>query len=152
MRDLSREVRRLAGWFGLKRNWRQAWEQVAAEAEAAGLSTSVDALGNDSLIAVVEAATASAERQGRNVELLRAELRTFRSAPRDADDVRRLHDLARKALGFRACQRAGPSSLGVGGAALALLTSEVPVAAGVAEARQLLLRPWQKAVMAGNFE
>ena len=148
VRDLSRQVTSLAGWFGTKRRWRRAWESVATTADTVGLISTVESLSNDSLIAVLEAAADAAQRKGRNVERLTAELQSFRSEPKHDDDVRRLRGLASKTLGIRAGQRIGPASLGVGGAAMALLTSEVPVAEQreASEARDLLLRPWQRAV------
>lgn len=146
--DLAREVTALAGRFGTKRRWSRAWEHAKHAADSAGCGDLVEALSSESLLAVLEASARAAEVKGRDVNGLNSELQIFHGAEQGHEAVKRLHRIARKSLGMRASQRIAPSSLGAGGAALALLTHEL-VGATVtyaAEEYSVLLRPWRTAI------
>lgn len=148
VRDLAREVTALAGRFGTKRRWLRAWEHAKHAADSAGRGDLVEVLSNESLLAVLEASARAAEARGRVVDGLVAELQIFHGATQGHEAVRRLHRVAGKSLGMRASQRIAPSSLGAGGAALALLTDELVGATDTygAEEHSVLLRPWRAAI------
>lgn len=147
-RDLAREVSALAGRFGTKRRWLRAWEQAKHAADSAGRGDLVEALSNELLLAVLEASARAAEAKGRRVDGLIAELHTCHGATHGHEAVKRLHRVARKSLGMTASQRIAPSSLGAGGAALALLTHDLVGATDTygADEQTVLLGPWRTAI------
>lgn len=150
MRDLSRGVTALAGRFGTKRTWLNAWQQATKAAASAGLGDEVVRLSNESLLAVLEASADTARAKGRDVTRLAAELQRFHEAPQDDEAVKRLHAAARKSLGIRSSQRVGPASLGAGAAAVALFTEHLAASAAyTVEAHGLLLQPWRRAIDPG---
>lgn len=146
----EKEIRKLAsatesetGFFGRKQEWWRSMEAAANAAEKAGRLPNADRAGDNALFAVLDAAAARAQERGRDVNTLRKEMLARTTSPSEVD-VRRLRQLAGRALGWRIAPKLSMASVGIGAAMGAVLTWDLVSDDGpysVAD-RDALVRPW----------
>jgi len=142
-------------WLPPRRDWLEALRYANAAAVTAGRSDALgDEAGNAAMDAIFAAVCRIAEARGRDPQLLRAALETWRRGldggqkKRHRRDFQHLRRLLSRATGWRVSSRVGPAMMGTDTAVLALATYDLASASGpyTHDARERLLAPWRSAI------